>query len=601
MQALGGIAVIGNVQRHGERTSARGLVPLLTAFASLAALGGCAVTSNEVGARYDAAKAEVKGFQAAVETERSTQEPPFQRLSGNYLGSTSLPVSAAIGLPMRFQHVVLTYGRAEGSFVEAARNVRGATGLAVRFSADIYTNLAAAPGGQGGTPAATAVPAAIAVSAQPIVQAQPSGGPLPPGGLLASRQVAPTSVPAAAQPAVIPAYAPVPLSFQGNLADYLNTICAAAGLSWEYQDGELYFYRLVTRTFLVELGPRTIDITDTTSGGGQATLSAGSGSGGASSTSSSTASFATKYDPLTDFAKAVRGLLSPWGQLAPNPATGSFVVTDTRSVMDRVAAFIGSENAKLQTRIDVEIRTVSLTLNDGAQIGADFSLIYNALNAAGTGSNGRVVFAPPANVATASTLANPGGLTGSILSPTNRWNGSSVSVQALNTYGKIVSDRTHTVPGRNRVPAQYQEVTDVTYLAATTPATGGGTSGGVGVPGLTPGMVSVGTFLTVTPSVSDNGTVTVSLSATGSSLVEIKTEQTGSGETAQKLTLPTITRTKTGTDFVIPKGGSAVAISSAGDQWNSSRNTGLSGASASGTHNQVITIMIVTPHVYPGV
>jgi type II secretory pathway component GspD/PulD (secretin) len=304
---------------------------------------------------------------------------------------------------------------------------------------------------------------------------------------------------------------------------------------------------------------------------------------------------------LTEFAKAVRGLLSPWGQLTPNPATGTFVVSDTRAVMDRVAAFIGSENAKLQTRIDVEIRTVSLTLNNSSQLGADFSLIYNALNAAGTGSNGRILFAPPANVATASTLANPGGLTGTIISPTSRWSGSSVSVQALNRYGKIVADRTHTVPGRNRVPAQYQEVTDLTYLAATTPATGGGTSGGVGVPGLTPGMVSFGTFLTVTPSVSDNGTVTVSLSATGSALVDIATEQTGSGETAQKLTLPTITRTKTGTDFIIPKGGSAITISSRGDQWNSSRNTGAAGASASGTHNQTITILIVTPHVYPGV
>lgn len=593
------------IEREG--VSARGLGPsLLAAVVSLTAVGGCAVTSSEVGTRYDAAKQEVQGFQTALDAERAAQEPPFQRFAGNYLGSAALPVSAAVGLPARYRRVVLTYARPEGAFVEAARNVRAATGLAVRFAPDIYTNLATAPGGQA-TPQASAPPAAaVVVSALPTAQAQPGGGPLPPGGVGAVRQaLSPAMQPAgqaAAQPAVIPAYTPVPLSFQGDdLSDYLNTICSAAGLSWEYQDGELYFYRLLTRTFVVELTPRTIDITDMTSGGGQTTLSSGSGSGGASSTSSSTANLVSKYDPLTEFAKAVRGLLSPWGQLTPNPATGTFVITDTKAVMDRVAAFIGSENAKLQTRIDVEIRTVSLTLNDGAQIGADFSLIYNALNAAGTGSNGRVVFAPPANVATASTLANPGGLTGTILSPTNRWSGSTVSVQALNTYGKIVSDRTHTVPGRNRVPAQYQEVTDLTYLAATTPATGGGTSGGVGVPGLTPGMVSFGTFLTVTPSVSDNGTVTVSLSATGSSLVDIKTEQTGSGETAQKLTLPTITRTKTGTDFVIPKGGSAVAVSSTGDQWNSSRNTGLAGASASGTHNQVITILIVTPHVYPGV
>jgi len=572
----------------------------LTAFA----LSGCAVSSQEVSEHAEKAETAVAEFQKTAATQRE-QEPPFLRIRGNYLGAGEMPLPEGLSLPAQFRNVVLNFGRGgDGTFAEAAKNVRTATGLVVRFNADVYSTL---PGPNG-----VANPAAVAVAvANPGPAANqvplPTGGPLPAGGVSASRatgivqQAAPTQAP------VSPATTMVPLSFRGDLADYLNIICGAAGLSWKYEPGALYFYHLTTRSFSVQLAKRSIDSSDLTTGGGQSSASTGS-SGGAptggslSATSNSTTTMSTKYDPWAEFTDTIRTQLSPWGKVSANAATGTFVITDTKSVVDHIATFIASENAKLDTRVDVEVRTISVSVNDGAQLGANFNVVYQVLTA-GAGSAAKWGISSIAGSSAVSTTngVTAGSMTYTNSNPNSRWNGSALSLEAISAFGKVVSDTTHVIHARNRVPAQYQKVTDLTYLAQTTPAAGGGTSGGTGVPGLTPGLLTYGSFFTVTPFVSDDGTVTVEFSDTDSNLVSQGSAQTGSGATLQQIALPLVTRSKNTSDLVIPKGASAISVGDVGDSWNSTHQVGVTGGSANLAHNKVISITVVTPYVYPGV
>lgn len=543
---------------------------------------GCAVTPGQVNNQAEAIE---KSISVAAKTANGkfTQEPAFVRIKGNYLGNGFIPLNAGNALPAKFNKFVLNFGRTEGSFVEAAKNIRDATGLPIRLNPDIYVSTAIVT---------NSVPTQTnAVVAPPV--AQPGGGPLP-ANLPAMRTGSGVPIGFAAQASAtqIPAYMSVSLNFSGELGDYLTAICSTAGLSWEFDAGEIHFYRLTTRTFSVDQAQQTLDVTDVTNSGGQTSTSAAGGTGSGSGSGTSTAVLSSKFDLWMEFVESVKGMLSPAGKVVANRATGTFVVTDTKPTVERIAAVIAAENAKLRTRVDIEIRTITFELNEGTNIGADFSIIYKALQGnyslQGTAPQAIGTNVAPSNI----TYTNIG---------SDRLKGSSISLSGLDQYGKVIGDKTDTVRARNRVPAMVQGVRDEFYLASTTPATGGGTSGGTGVPGLTPGLVTYGTFFTLTPNVTDNGTVIINFSTTESRRVSMEKVSTGKDATFQQITTPVLARGKNVTDLVIPKGGTEISVSSASESWSSQSNLGVTGASALRTRSRVLTITLVTPHVLPGV
>jgi type IVB pilus formation R64 PilN family outer membrane protein len=552
------------------------------------ALAGCAVTSGQVDEQGQKAAASIAAMPTSAEIVAAAEEPDFLRIPGNYMGSGAIPLDAGNALPTKFNKVSFAFRNAEGPLTEAAKNVREVTGLSVRLNPDVFAVV-----GQGGAQAHNVGGMGAAITVTPASAA--AGAPTVPG--LSGNRIVPSPMQAAGSSSLIPAQTVVPLNFSGALSDYLNLIAASAGVSWEYNNGEVSFFRLVTRSFNVDQLQQTIDVTDVTNGGGQTTLgtaSSGANGGGSSTASNaSTTALASKIDPWTEFVKTVQGMLSPAGRMVANPATGTFVVTDTKPDVERIGAHIAQENVKLRTRVDIEIRTITFELNDATNIGADFGLIYKALGGSYTLSG------------TTPAVAGSGGLTPSSITYTNaaggRFNRSTVSLSALDKYGKVVSDKVDTIRARNRAPAVVLAVRDETYLAQTTPATGGGTAGGAGVPGLTPGTITYGSFFTLIPSVSDNGTVTLSYSSTESRLLGKTREQTGEGATFQQITAPALSRGKNATDLVIPKGGTEITVSTVSDSWSSQTNLGFTGASAARTRSRTIAITLVTPYVLPGI
>jgi len=570
----------------------------LLAVAAGLNLSGCAVTPGQVDARGRAIEREMAELPRAGDLVKAAQEPPFMRMKGNFLGSGAIPLNSGNSLPERFSRVSFTSrAGAEGTFVDAMKMIRDATGIPVRLNPDIFVNIApgaspapgaGVPGGQAGNQGAG------------VVTIAPAGGPLPAGFTpgAGSRPLQAATAPGSQQNAIVPAYTMVPLNFVGDLRDYLSLICGTAGLSCDYEEnGELHAYRLLTRSFSVDEMARALDVSDVTNGGGQTSFgSSGQGGTGGTSTASniSLASVSTKFEPWADFVASAKGLLSPWGNLVANRATGTLVVTDTKANVERVGAFVAGENVKLRTRVDIEIRTITFELNEGTSVGADFGVIYKALQGNYTvGSTSPAVVGGGAN-STPSTLTYTNTAGG-------RFNGSKLSLSALDQYGKVIADKTDTIRARNRAPAVVLGVRDYVYLASTTAATGGGTSGGTGVPGLTPGQVSYGTFFTVIPNVSDNGTVTISFSNTESRLISEAKASTGQGATFQQITTPVLARGKNSTDLVIPKGATEISVSSASDSVSSQSNFGFTGASAVRNRARTVTITLVTPHVLPGV
>lgn len=396
-----------------------------------------------------------------------------------------------------------------------------------------------------------------------------------------------------------PAQVQLPLSFAGDLADYLNSIASTLGVNWEYTRGELHFHRNITRIFTVMIPTGTVTYSDSMSASGSGSAGSAGGGGGSSGGASSGASssVSASYNPWDAVLDTLKSLVSSTGKYSASKASGTITVTDNRDVLDHVAKWIAHENAALMTQVSVDVREITVALNDGSQVGLDLNLVYQKLSAAAGGpASWGFKFNSPSTL----TDGAAGSAGFNLTKPDSRWVGSTIATQALNTFGQVVSDNTETIVTKNRVPGRKQTVTEQAYLASTTPATGGGVSGGTGVPGLTPGMISYGTNLTVIPIIGENNTVSLELFDAQSSLVNISSVSTGSGATLQQINTPTLARQKISGTYVIGQGETLIIVGSNGSNWSSNAAYGVTGASQTGKRGKTMQVLMVTPRILQG-
>lgn len=552
---------------------------LLACVVAASILCSCAVTPGKV-----SEQAQSKTDQIAIAQEQAKKQrqidPPLLRIKGNYLGSAPQPRSGA-GLPARFRDFVLNFGPGKGNLQTVAENLRIATGLAVRIDSDVYSspgliNVQGAAGQAAPTAAqgSTVVPALTGATANAASAATARPLSLPATGLSAQ----------------------LPLSFSGDLSDYLDQTASAVGINWEVNNGEIHFHRLTTRVFTVMLSAGQIQYRDDMTGGGSGTMTGSTGSsgqGGATFGSTSQTSVTAAFDPWASLAESVRTMLSGSGRFAVNQGSGTLVVTDNKDVVERVARYIDSQNASYTAQVAIEVREIEVSLTDGSQFGLDLNLVYQKLNAA-TGWGFK--FAAPSTLASSSA----GSVAYNITKPGSSVNGSSIATQALNSFGTVVSDITDTIITTNRVPGRKQNVTDKAYLASTTPGAGSAAGTGTGVPGLNPGIVSYGTNLAVVPTIGENQNVLLQFFDTRSALTGFGVATAGSGVTLQQINTPELSRKKYSQNFWIGSGETLVIVGNNGDSWSSNSAIGVTGGSLNGTKTKTMQVLLVTPRILQG-
>ncbi len=557
----------------------------------LLALSGCAVTPALVKERVDQKTAEIDTATTKAR-EQQTQEPPLMRIKGNFLGSVAQPRPIGAGLPPAFRDITLSYGTRRGNLELVATNLRTVTGLSIRINPDVFAVGSASANNSVARPVTAPVQAALpgippglassnSVAFRPVPSATGLQAPGAPGVVdFAARNAASAGNASQIQ---------LPLSFTGDLADYLNQIASMMSINWEYNNGEIYFHRNITRIFNVMIPTSGVQYGDSMSGG------SGSGSGSTSSggATSSVSGTLNAWDSVLD---ALKSIISSTGRFSASKASGTIVVTDSRDVMEQVAKWIGHENAALNTQVSVDIRKITIALDDKSQIGLDLNLVYQKLNASSGAVDWAFKFGSPSSL----TDGSAGNVGFNLTKPNSRWVGSNIATQALNGFGQIVSDVTDTLITKNRVPGRTKTVREQAYLASTTPATGGATGGGTGVPGLTPGLITYGTNLMVIPIIGENNTVSLELFDSQSNLLDISSVSTGSGATLQQINTPTLSREQISGNYVIGQGETLIIVSNNGSSWNSDANVGVTGASNSARRSKTMQVVMITPRILQG-
>lgn len=406
-----------------------------------------------------------------------------------------------------------------GSLNDVAGAVSSLTGLPVLVGADV---LSPAAGATSSSSTAAPGPAPSMPVGMPLPIAGSSGGPLP----MPLLQM-PRSQSAAPSGAITPS-SPFTANYSGSLTGFMNLVSAYYGVYWKTNGASLRFFLLDSKTFRIAALPgdtrlsSSVDSGATTagsSGGG----SSGSGSSSGGSTQSGTTSNSTGvgYSGLsvwTAIEASVKQMLGVNGKVVASPATGTITVTDTPAVLDRVSEYVDEQNKALNRQVSVNVRVLSVELNEGETYGIQWDLVYANLAAAGSQY--------ALGLKTAATSSE--GVGNLILSApstsTKRWAGSTAMISALSTQGRVTELTSATVVTLNNQAVPVNVGRRVSYLASSSTSQ---TANVGSTTSLTPGTVNTGFSMTLVPHIIDGKELLLQYSLDLSSLLRMKTISSG--------------------------------------------------------------------------
>lgn len=530
---------------------------------------GCAVTHGEVNARAEALKLEIEQqIQKQLPRTQAHKNPLYQRVAAVYVGSRSTALVNNAGLPPAINELGFQLPR-RVNLATAAKNIQKLSKYPVRINPDVYARSARA-----------AEP--VSAVAQNAVQEPMTSNML--SAMLADGDMS------------------LPTDFDGQLKDYLEIISAHLGINWEFDANKgFYFYRFVTKVLEVKLHAGDNFVTTDLRKGTQASTGSRTSAGGTSSASSESGSYSStsqfrstgNFAPWVSLENAVKAA-APNSTIAVDVSSNSIIVRGSRDEVAEAERIVRRANEVHNRQITLTLRIMRVRYDDNSSAGANFQAAYKRLMAGG-GSDFTLELASPSSL----VGADAGGFGYKIVDPRSRWQGTEGLLQAISQLGTIVSDETESYPTMNRRTIPVAQFDNDTYLAETTPASGGVLGGSsAGIPGLKPGTITTGFFLSMTPTAYDDGTVWLEMTLDQSEKRgPFGTAGTGSGDTFQQIQLPnTKVDTKSPT-VAIKAGETLMLVNSNRSTYSHSRKTGLLGVSGSGDKSREMQIMLVTPYV----
>lgn len=273
------------------------------------------------------------------------------------------------------------------------------------------------------------------------------------------------------------------------LENLLGGLSSHLGLSWRYveDEGEVVLFHTTTEDFQLNSIPTRTTLSSSVSSGTNTQQGTGSGEDVASGSSQSAQN--TEVELQHDFSEDVRAtitsMLSQYGRFNYSPSTGRLSVTDTPDVVNQVARYIERENESLGRQLLIDVKVLSVTLDDSDSLGIDWDLVYSASTWQG-GLQGAVSELP--------TGAGSGSIR--IIDGESRFFDSQLFINALSEQGRVSTITSPSVTTTNMQPVPVQVARQVSYLARTQVTN---LEGGQSSEELIPGTITTGFNMTMFP------------------------------------------------------------------------------------------------------
>lgn len=531
---------------------------------------------------------------------------PLVRTSNQpWVASRSVTREKTDSFPAIFDHVTLRFG-GRHTIASVAEIIYRATGIKVMVHPDVFVSQRALIPRAGGTftPSSTASSSTGTLSS---AVGPGSSGPsmisTAPAGMGSGMGAAAGSIQSTSGGDYL---VDVPVNYSGPLNEFLDQVAIRLGVDWEFKDGRIEIRRFMTRSFTVLAMPGKNEFSSSL--GKQGGLTTGNQTTGTGSQSSSSGSFSSDMKIATsssiDYWASIEGgikaMLSPMGKIAVNQGTGTVTVTDIRDVVERIGAMIEEENRALTRQVSFEVQVYSVRSNDGADFGVDWNLVYQKLS--NLSPEFGLSLVSPANLA--STLAGQVGVQ-ILKTPSNdngtldRLSGSTAFLKALAEVGKLSRVTTQRTITLNRRAVAVAVTNQVAYVAATQPGVAAAGAAGATTPGLTPGTVTTGFIMNLTPTITDRNSMVLSFSVDISDLLKMATFTSGSGATAQSVQQPEVSSTQFAPNVALQTGDTLVLtgferVTNNYDQRTLNRDgdPGLGGSFSGNTTKESLVVMI---------
>lgn len=385
--------------------------------------------------------------------------------------------------------------------------------------------------------------------------------------------------------------------YKGPLYGVLDNIASQTRAWWRFKNGEVQFYRTVTRTFELAALPEkcrtssSISTVATASSGGSSMMGGGglsgqgggSSGGGSGSGNSAGVQAGCKYD--SDAWSAIRTNLRSLGAgstVVVDSSTGLVTVTGSPNDVHRIGRIIHSWNSVSGQQVEITVHVYEVQLSREDNYGVSPSVKFQSLlQNEGWSVNG--VPLPTAQTATGTLGADILSNTGLTKRQTG-YNGSTLAVQALSTLGHVVNVYNNAQITLNGVPTTFANTstTGYTYEVGSSLAANVGASSFI-----EPGSFTGGLATVLTPRVV-GGNIFVNVSLQDNSLTAL-VPRTSGGETIQTPNYQTLATLQ---DVRLKPGQQLLLTGFSGRGGNSTLNGPIGGGVDAQTSRTLVAVLV---------
>ena len=369
------------------------------------------------------------------------------------------------------------------------------------------------------------------------------------------------------------------VSYQGPLSGFLDEVSSRFGVWWKYENKDIYFYKFITKTFVIYSLPSkpsmNVNIGGSASGGG--------GSSSISLTSS------IEVEMWAHFEKTITSMLSDGAKLTVSPSDGTITLTATPNEIKLVAKYINEQNARLARQVAISVKIMQVTLNDTDKYGLDLKAAFGdgvtSLGITGTQGLG------------AEDLA--GSLSWGVIN--KNWTAEAI-MQALSQKNRTTLVTSGTVTTLNNKPAPIQVTQKQNYISEMT-KTNNGTDGSNYDISVTTEEIETGFTLDVLPRILEHGRMLVMFNMTLSDLLTLEKVSFGNADENQYIQNPKVESRAFTQEVALTSGESLILTgyektgSETSKSGTGSAENSLLGGQASAEKERNILVIILTPVV----
>lgn len=369
------------------------------------------------------------------------------------------------------------------------------------------------------------------------------------------------------------------VSYQGPLSGFLDEVSSRFGVWWKYENNDIYFYKFITKTFVVYSLPSKPNMSVNIGG-------SASGGGGSSSISLSSS---IEVEMWGNFEKSISSMISEGAKLTVSPSDGTITLTATPNDIKLVAKYINEQNARLSRQVAISVKIMQVTLSDKDRYGLDLKASFgDGITSIGlTGTSGLG----------AEDLSSS--LTWGVIN--KKWSADAI-VQAISAKNRSTLVTSGTVTTLNNKPAPIQVTQKQNYISEMT-KTNNGTDGTNYDISVTTEEIETGFTLDVLPRILEHGRMLVLFNMTLSDLLSLEKVSFGSADENQYIQNPKIESRAFTQEVALTSGESLIltgyekVTSNTDKSGTGSAENSLLGGQALAEKERNILVIVLTPVV----